>query len=200
MLKMSQCFFVVFAVLIFSGCVGREIPAKNYYELKTEFKGENTLRKPLEIAFALSIPQKLDTKKIAYKKETKSVSSEQDPKLYYFAKNEWVGNTKEILEDYFIQIALNKNNILLKRSTKNTSNKIHLKVIDLYYSHNDESVKFVALGFFSTKEDTRVYIISKSQKVGEEYGDFRDIPRAFSEVLEKALSGFLSTMQQNYLE
>ncbi|PZT48511.1 hypothetical protein B6S12_03290 [Helicobacter valdiviensis] len=206
MLKILRYFFVILVVFVLSGCVGREVPAKNYYELKGEFGGEGKLKTPMELEFTLSVPNKLDTKKIAYKNETKkeieikSMQNEQNPQLKYFAKNEWVGNTKEILEDYFIQVALEKNNILLKKSAKNTKGKIHLKVMDMYYSHNDESVKFRALGFFSIKEGVNiVYIISESEKVGKEYGDFRDIPEAFSRLLDKALSDFLQELQKSDL-
>ena len=164
--------------LVFAGCLGRDLPVVNHYELQLQ-KSEKTCKKMRSFYFlGVSVQEKIKGKKIAYK--------ESENRLEYFVRNEWIENLP-LMVDALLTKGAQNHCVNLSQNPIKAKETLSLNIYDLYYDANENVAVFNAL---LTREKTIQKSIWIKEKVAVKDGDFSKIIEAMNEAVNLGIESF----------
>lgn len=174
-----KSFFILSLILVLGGCLGKELPKIQHYELSLDSKiwNQDTMQKNLAKKRHFIIYQgteaslKIASKKIAYKANANTIG--------YFVKSEWI-EPLPLMIDSLVAKAAKYSNILLSESTS-TKDSFKLQILDLYY---DERSEVVVLNLLVRTQDSNHLL---TRKVEVQSGGFGEIIEAMNQAINFAL-------------
>lgn len=170
-------FFILSLVLVLGGCLGKELPKIQHYELSLDSKiwNQDTIQKNLAkkhfIYQGTEASLKIAYKKIAYKANANTID--------YFAKSEWI-EPLPLMIDSLVAKAAKYSDVLLSESTS-TKDSFKLQILDLYY---DEKSEVVVLNLLVRTQDSN-HLLTREAKV--QSGGFGEIVEAMNQAINFAL-------------
>ncbi|MBD5164840.1 hypothetical protein [Helicobacter sp.] len=184
-------FFLLVCLLVFSGCLGKELPKIQHYELSLDtealarHKAERAtmvqkVRNPLSFVYlGTQASLKIASRKIAYKTNENTIE--------YFARNEWI-EPLPLMVDSLVLKMFEPMNLVMTEEIKSGIPTLALKVLDFYY---DEQQEAVVLNLLVQKHDSST-IFSVETKVSK--GDFYLIIGAMNQAINSALINALASL------
>ena len=171
-------FFILSLVLVLGGCLGKELPKIQHYELSLDSKiwNQDTIQKNLAkkrhfIYQGTEASLKIAYKKIAYKTNANTID--------YFAKSEWI-EPLPLMIDSLVAKAAKYSDVLLSESTS-AKDSFKLQILDLYY---DEKSEVVVLNLLVRTQDSN-HLLTREVKV--QSGGFGEIVEAMNQAINFAL-------------
>ncbi|MCM1224693.1 MAG: hypothetical protein NC548_60620 [Lachnospiraceae bacterium] len=181
--------FLVFG-LIFSGCLGKELPTIQHYELsldsnfsKTTNSATKNVRNPQEILYlGTDASLKITSKKIAYKTNANTIE--------YFVKNEWI-EPLPLMVDSLMLKATKQMGFSLASEKKNGIPTLSLNLLDFYYDQKHEIVMLNLL----VKQNHTSFLLNQEVKV--QSGGFHAIILAMNQAINAALLESLTLLKNS---
>ena len=184
-------FFLLACLLVFGGCLGKELPKIQHYELSLD--AETLMRYATERATTEQLARnprpfvylgtqanlKIASRKIAYKTDENTIE--------YFARNEWI-EPLPLMVDSLVLKMLKPMNLTMTKEMKSAIPTLTLKILDFYYDKQQEAV---VLNLLVQKRDSSV-ILNVETKVPK--GDFYLIIEAMNQAINSALINVLSSL------
>lgn len=166
--------FMACLTAIFSGCLGRDLPQVQHYELNFHQETLKEVKQNRSLNWEIIVSPKIANKDIAYKRNQNRID--------YFANNAWIEPFSIMLNALSQKIA---ENLGIHFSTQGKTLKIN--VLDCYFDAIKEKV-FVHL-LVESKDSS--WLINLEEKVAE--GGFIKIVEAFEIAINRSLTeAFLS--------
>lgn len=181
--------FLVFG-LIFSGCLGKELPTIQHYELsldsnfgKATNSATKNVRNPQEILYlGTDASLKIASKKIAYKTNANTIE--------YFVKNEWI-EPLPLMVDSLMLKAAKQIGFSLASEKKNGIPTLSLNLLDFYY---DQKREIVVLNLL-VKQNHTSFLLNQEVKV--QSGGFHAIILAMNQAINAALLESLTSLKNS---
>ncbi|WP_297811666.1 hypothetical protein [uncultured Helicobacter sp.] len=175
-IRIFKVFFISILLLVFSGCLSKELPRIQHYELSLDievWKQENKRipKSPL-IYQGTEASLKIANRKIAYKTNANTFD--------YFVKNEWIEPLPLMIDSLVLKVAEYADISLLKSANARTSN-FKLQILDFYY---DTKREVVVLNLLLAQQDSN-HLLTKETKVQK--GGFDEIIKAMNQTINSAL-------------
>lgn len=178
---MLKLIFTSLLILLFSGCLSRELPPINHYELFIE-ESFNTCESYQNYQWlGAEVAQKINGKNITYKESTN--------KIEYFSKNQWITNLSDMLNTLIPQIA--KNHCIALLQGPNIPQSLKISVFDLYFE--DSQVFFNAQGEIS--KNNTAYILPIRATINVKEGGFETIVEAMNQTILNSFNDFFKSIQ-----
>lgn len=184
-------FFLLACLLVFSGCLGKELPKIQHYELSldteilTQHKAEQTkmVQKRQKarsfVYLGTQASPKIASRKIAYKTDKNTIE--------YFVRNEWI-EPLPLMVDSLVLKMFEPMNLVMAEEIKSGIPTLALKILDFYYDKQQEAVM---LSLLVQKHDSNV-ILNVETKVPK--GDFYLIVQAMNQAINSALINTLASL------
>lgn len=176
--------------LVFGGCLGKELPTIQHYELSLDSNfGEATnsatknMRNPQEILYlGTDASLKIAGKKIAYKTNANTIE--------YFVKNEWI-EPLPLMVDSLMLKAAKQMGFSLASQKKNGIPTLRLNLLDFYY---DQKREIVVLNLL-VKQNHTSFLLNQEVKV--QSGGFSAIILAMNQAINAALLESLTALKNS---
>ncbi len=184
-------FFLLACLLVFGGCLGKELPKIQHYELNLdteslkqyEVKRATTTQKARNsrpfVYLGTQASLKIASRKIAYKTDENTIE--------YFARNEWIEPLPLMVDSLALKMFAPMN-LTMTKEMKSGIPTLALKILDFYY---DKRQEVVMLNLLVQKRDSNS-IFSVETKVPK--GDFYLIIGAMNQAINSALIDVLSSL------
>lgn len=161
--------------LAFIGCLGRELPMVNHYELQIQNDKQDCKKEKTIFWQGIFAQDKINTRKITYK--------ESANRLEYFVKNQWIESLPTMLDSMILKSAENYCVKLTTNSHKSV-NALALNVQDLYYDTQKNKAVFNAYANIELKNVKSFWI---QEEVAVKDGDFSEIIKAMDKAVNQGI-------------
>lgn len=178
---MLKQIFTALLILLFSGCLNRELPPINHYELFVKDSSNACESYRNYQWLGAEVAQKINSKNIAYK--------ESPNKIEYFSKNQWIINLSDMLNTLIPQIA--KNHCIALLQAPNIPKSLKISVFDLHFE--DSQVFFNAQGI--TLKNNATYSLPIRTTINVKEGGFETIIEAMNKAIVNGLNDFFKSIQ-----
>lgn len=184
-------FFIFVCLLVFGGCLGKELPKIQHYELNLDtealarYRAERATiaqkaRNPRPFVYlGTQASLKIASRKIAYKTDENTIE--------YFVRNEWI-EPLPLMVDSLVLKMFEPMNLMMAEEIKSGIPTLALKVLDFYYDKQQEAV---VLNLLVQKHDSST-ILNVETKVPK--GDFHLIIGAMNQAINFALIKALASL------
>lgn len=176
--RIFKSFFILSLIFVLGGCLGKELPRIQHYELSLDSTIWNTdklqknLTKKLHFAYqGTESAVKIANKKIAYKTSTNAIE--------YFAKNEWIEPLPSMVDSLVLKAAEYSGISLL--DSANVGEFFKFQILDLYY---DETSEMVVLNLLAKQKGSNRLI---TREINVQKGGFDEIIKAMNQAVNSAL-------------